>query len=147
MKILISESQYDLILNELLLLMKDLERINQNGEDLVEEVEIGPFILILTRNKETGNYQVGLTTSNKEFTTIDSQQDVETEKSQTDIIQSWKKITNKIKEWVDKFSLLFVGSFNHNKVKKYHKILSRFGLNTSGISSVTQGSWFIIRRG
>ena len=123
MRILISESQYDVLLNELLLLTKDIERMRQHGDELIEELNFGPFVLILTQNKIQNYYQVGLTTTDKEFTTSDSQKDVKSDKSQSDIIKAWKQIVNKIQEWVNMYNVLFIGSFNHGKVKKYHKIL------------------------
>ena len=146
MKILISESQYDILLNELLLLTKDIERMKQHGDELIEELNFGPFILVLTHNKIQGYYQVGLTSTDKEFTTPDSQKDLKSDKSQNDIIKAWKQIVNKIQDWVNTYGLLFIGSFNHGKVKKYHKILNTFGINVGDINTGHMGSWFNIKK-
>ena len=133
------------VLNELLLITKDLERLKQHGEEIVEEFQEGPFTLILTKNIHHNTYQVGLTSDEQEFTSPESQTKKLTNQSTRTIIQSWGRISRKIKEWLERFGMIHIGSMNKSKTHKYHRILSNFGLDCGPIQSIGRGDFFIIK--
>lgn len=132
------------ILLELLMLGVDQERLRQYGEDIIDEFEEGPYTLILTKNRHNGNYQVGLTSDEQEFTSVASQMKKPTDKSTGQIIQTWGRISRKLKEWVNIHEKIAIGSFNKSRTAKYHRILSNFGLTVGEIHSQSQGDYFFI---
>lgn len=134
------------ILNELLLLPADLERLNRYGEEIIGEFEEGPYTLILTRNRHNGNHQVGLTSNEQEFTTPNSQQKKGTDKSMSTIIQVWGRVARKLQEWNGTYGRLAVGSFNKERTDKYRRILHNFGFEVSQLYDQSSGNFFFINK-
>jgi hypothetical protein len=132
------------ILNELLLLPSDLERLNRYGEDIIEEYEEGPYTLVLTRNRHNGYHQVGLTSNEQEFTTQSSQQKRATDKSMGLIIQVWGRVAKKLQEWNGTYGRLAVGSFNKERTEKYRRILHNFGFEVGPLTDQSGGNYFFI---
>lgn len=132
------------ILNELLLIPSDVSRLSTFGEEIIEEINEGPYTLILTRNKHYGTYQVGLTSDEQEFTTPSSQQKKSTDKSMSIILKVWMNLSKKIKEWSERYGKLIVGSFNRERTEKYRRILSNFGFKVGELISKSEGNYFFL---
>jgi hypothetical protein len=132
------------ILLELLLLATDKERLRQYGEEIIDEFKEGSYTLILTKNRYSEYYQVGLTSDEQEFTTSSSQIKKPTDKSTGEIIQTWGRIAKKLKQWVDTYEKIAVGSFNRVRTAKYRRILKNFGLDVSEIYELSHGDVFYI---
>ena len=132
------------ILLELLMLGVDQERLRQYGEDIIDEFNAGPYNMILTKNRHNGNYQVGLTSDEQEFTSVASQMKKPTSKSNGEIIQTWGRISRKLKEWVVVHEKIAIGSFNKSRTSKYRRILSNFGLNVTYMYTQSQGDYFFV---
>ena len=132
------------ILNELLLLPSDMERLKSYGEEVIQEFEEGPYTLILTRNRHNNNYQVGLTSNEQEFTTASSQQKKSTDIPMTVIIQVWGRVARKLEEWNNTYGRLAVGSFNKERTDKYRRILHNFGFQVSQLYDQSSGNYFFI---
>lgn len=132
------------ILLELLMLGIDQERLRSNGEEIIDEFEEGPYSLILLRNRHNGKYQVGLTSDEQEFTSVASQMKKPTTKSNSEILQTWSRISRKLTEWVNAHQKVAIGSFNRSRTAKYRRILINFGLNVGEIIPQSQGDYFFI---
>jgi hypothetical protein len=133
------------VLNELLMLHTDLERLQRYGEEIIEEFEEGPYTLILTKNIHHNMYQIGLTSNEQEFTTSQSQEKKLTDKSVRVVLQSWSRISRKVREWLDKYGEINVGSFNVPRTHKYRRMLSNFGIDCGDVQTNSHGAFFVIR--
>lgn len=142
MKILISESQYSMILSELV--PQDIENIKRGGDEIIEEYEAGPYTIFLTRHKYMGMHKIGLTTTGIPCTVPDYQFEKVACIPQKEILESYPKLVNKISEWVDKYGKMFIASWNEKKVRQYNKIFKRFGLVCSDVREFMGGYMFQI---
>jgi hypothetical protein len=134
------------VLNELMLIKKDLDRIESWGEQLVEEYEVGPFTVFLTKSKYTNRFQVGLTSNEQECSSAEAQQKKESCVPTHVVMQSYPRIVRKVGEWIDQFGTLNVGSWNGEKTVQYRKIFNRFGLNCTPIESAMGGFIFQVSK-
>lgn len=132
------------ILNELLLLPSDVDRLDTYGEEVIEQFDQGPYTLLLTRNKHYGTYQVGLTSDEQEFTTPSSQEKKSTDKSMGVILRVWMDISKKLKGWNERYGKLIVGSYNKERTEKYRRILKTFGFQVGDLISQSGGNYFFI---
>jgi hypothetical protein len=124
----------------------DKTKLSDNYEEIIETVEIGPYTAILIKNRKNGVYQIGLTSHERTFTTVMSQNKKQTKEDMKTIISLWSTLTDKIKEWLQKYGNILGGSMNTEKTEKYHKIFKRYGLKCGDIFSLNGGSGFFIYR-
>jgi predicted RNA-binding protein with RPS1 domain len=111
----------------------DLEVLRQYGQRIVDEVESGPYSMILVVS-QSGEYQVGLTSFQQNFTKPEHQQDKQSSpKEKKEIKQNFKKMVDKLTEWINKYGRITIGSFNLRKIKKYYSLLKSVGFNCEGL--------------
>lgn len=140
MKIIIHENQLKMLLSELV--PQDIDNIRMGGDELIEEYEVGPYTIFLTRHKYMGMHKIGLTTTGTPCTIKDFQFSQVGCVSHREIIDAYPKIVDKISEWVDRYGKMFIASWNEKKVYQYHRIFTRFGLVCGNIRHFMDGYMF-----
>lgn len=141
MKILLNQTQLKKLIFEIS--DYDSEKLSSLGLHLIEEFRIGPYNLILVRHDD-GDYEVGITTNDETFSTPESQQ----HRVMSDEIKNpkklWMMVKDKLQEWLDEHKKLLVGSYNRNRVKKYHKLCNMANMVTSDIFSTDEYDYFYL---
>lgn len=141
MKILINEKQLKKVISEISEF--DTNKLSDLGLELIEEYQIVPYNLILFRHND-GDYEVGITTHDDSFTTPESQE----HRVMSDEIKNpkklWMMIKDKLQEWLNQYQKLLVGSYNRERVKKYHRLCNMTNMNTSEISRADDYDYFVI---
>lgn len=93
-----------------------------NGYQWIDEVQMGNYLLFLSKSVE-GEYEIGITSFDSAFTTLQSQ---EKQPAKDSLHRYLGIIQNTISIWLKKYKMLFVGSFNKSRVFLYHRMFSKF---------------------
>jgi len=108
----------------------EIEKLNEFGYEVIDMYRFSSYIMLLLKS-ESGEFEVSLTTGDDEFTTFDSQKKKPTKETKSVSIS--KKLINKIKEWLDSYGDLIVGSLNKKRTGVYWRIFNNLGFKTSEI--------------
>lgn len=118
----------------------EIERLISYGYEQVERFTFGSYDMILLKGH--GIYEVALSSDDSDFTTFDSQVKKQTNKDLLSVNIVYKKLVEKLKEWIDTYGEMYVGSFNKHRAYKYKQLLSSLGLSTSDVEFCEDESWF-----
>lgn len=118
----------------------DLKKLKSMGYSVKDELKSGPYTIVLLTMFEQ-MYQIALSSNNEEFTSNKSQEQRPTKQSNEEILKAWKQVIVRVKEWLNKYKIIYVGTFNENRAKKYKRILDREGFKTTEIEEKIPGSW------
>lgn len=131
------------ILSEILQL-SDLRNIEMYGGKIVDEIESGPYSMALIIFP-SGEYQIGLTSFDNNFTTPEHQRDNKNLlRNKKKIKQNFNVVVDKIREWLNKYKRIRIGSFNIRKVKRYYELLKSAGLNCHNLTLTSLSGSFTI---
>ena len=112
----------------------EIAHMEAEGYSLVDQKSIGDYTIFLLQSINPRNnkpvYQLGLTALDNMFSTPESQQKIQPNYPLK--FSLLKDLINAIKEWMNQYPVMFVGSLNQAKTTKYHHILSKF-FHTSNI--------------
>ncbi len=143
MKIIITENQFDFLIfnrniqiNESL--QDEIDKLIGYGFELVDRCDVGTYVMLLLKGE--GYYQIALTTGDEEFTTFDSQKKRPT--TQSKIVMMSKKLINTVKNWLDTYGDIMVGSFNKKRTLAYWRIFNNYGFVTSDIENSPSVEYF-----
>ena len=110
----------------------EIEKLKEYGYDLIDELKVPPYTMLLLYNKEYNVYEISLTTGDDEFTTFDSQK-TKSPSHRSNYIRIMKLLMERVTSWLSNYGELFVGSFNKERTYKYHRIFKRMGFKTTEI--------------
>ena len=111
----------------------EISKLKAMGYDIVDKYSSGIYTALLLYNPEEDIYEVSLTSNDQEFITFQSQVKKSSESDKAPLA-SFKNIALKVKEWLNKYGDLVVGSLNRARTYKYNQILSKLGFNVGEIS-------------
>jgi len=139
MKLQITESQLKYILrdeNLLLYLNETIEdetkKLKEWGYEVVNTYKVNNYTMFLLHNKEEDFYEISLTSNDDDFTTYDNQIKKKSVNNGV-MISSFNLMADRIKEWINRYGILVIGSLNKDRTYKYHKILSSLGFRTTPV--------------
>ncbi len=110
----------------------EINHLKNYGYKLIDKRVINKYILFLVKEPHKGLYEIGITSNNRDFTTPQSQEKIPGVGG-GDEFSTAKEFKKTIKDWLNKYSPIYVGSLNKNKTLKYYNILSRLGFNVGRI--------------
>ena len=118
---------------------KDINTIKKMGYNIIDQLKTDNWILFLNKatspfNNETF-YEIGLTANNSGFIRFEDQMKKPTSFDIQTILKARSQIIPQIKEWIKKYEIIFVGSFNYERILIYKKILNKF-FETSEINEM-----------
>jgi hypothetical protein len=119
----------------------EIFKLKAIGYEIIDKYTSGIYTAFLLYDPKEDVYEIALTSNDQEFTTFQSQIKKSPQDSKTSVI-SFKDIVFKIKEWLDKYGDLVVGSLNKNRTYKYHQLLKKFGFNVGDISHDKPTTYF-----
>lgn len=99
----------------------DMDLITKHGGNVIEKVNIKGFELSLVEFPL--GKSVSLTFNDKGYTKPGEQKKQPSEYDGRDIIRIFREFKLYVKEWVDKYGLIHVGSANKKRVEYYYKWL------------------------
>lgn len=110
----------------------EIAKLKEFGYEVVEKYEISPYTMLLLHNTEEDIYEISLTTGEDDFTTFDAQVK-KTPSHQSNFKAIANELVEKVKEWLETYGDLFVGSFNKARTYRYHSIFKKMGLKVGEI--------------
>lgn len=103
--------------------MSDLGKIEKAGGKMVDSVKIGIYELALF--KFDWGLTISLTSNDKEYLVPQGMDKIATSSSIRDIIPIMRQFVEKIKEWIDKYGEINIGSANEKKAQFYFKLFEK----------------------
>lgn len=98
----------------------DIRTLLSYGGKLAEEETVGEYTIALLLLES--EYHVALTRNNQSFMYAISQY----KKSETnDLLKYRKKIETILRDWIRKYNVIEIGSFNHERTLLYKRVFSR----------------------
>lgn len=120
----------------------EVEKLRNYGYEVVDRYDLNNYSVLLLKIEDTDFYEVSLTSNDEEFTTYNSQITKPTKVDNRTILETYRKIMSKVKQWLNKYSMLHVGSFNQKRTDKYHRLFRGFGFKVTPIFHNPAGSVF-----
>lgn len=121
----------------------DIEKIeNEWGLELIDSKDIDDYKLFLVYNPEQSQYQIGMTSKERPFSTPTAQEKIEMEFPLKNIKKNLMEMRKVINYWLNKYSSeISIGSHNQEKTIKYKNILKHMGFTVSEIFNVFNYFW------
>lgn len=104
------------------------------NQKVIEEIDLGQHDLVLVDMSKTpvsfiANYQIGIQAHGEDFTDPYSHEKRKTQTTRAQIASLFnKKIIDIIKNWIEKYGDIIIGSESEKKMKFYRKIFDRFDI-------------------
>lgn len=111
----------------------EISKLKAMGYEVVDRYTSGVYTAVLLYNTEEEIYEVSLTSNDQEFTTFQSQVKRASQSDKTPLA-SFRDIADKVREWLNRYGDLVVGSLNQARTYKYHQILSKLGFNVGKVT-------------
>lgn len=110
---------------QIAILLENLESekkfLEDNDYEWIDDVQLGNYLLFLIKSAE-GNYEVGITSFDEEFTSFQAQ---EKRPAKDSLHKHLKTILSTLTHWLNRYKLLFVGSFNKERTELYYRVFSK----------------------
>lgn len=117
------------------------ESLGRYNFSLIDQKNIDGYDLALTHSKSVyfpeidpdGAYQLAIQRGDLDFTSREQQMSKYKSDGVKDRVDFFKNLKLAITEWIDRYGVIFVGSFNDKKTETYRKILERLGFSTKSV--------------
>lgn len=113
----------------------EVDSLAQHGIQMVDRFDSGSYTMVLLRNPD-GTHEVALTSTDRPFTTPQSQLKSKPTTQQQLAGSIWTAIMAKFSEWLGKHGTLTVGTMNQPRSRRYHSLFKRMGFQVGDMDHV-----------
>lgn len=111
------------------------QRFGHYGAELVDDREMDDYVIFLLRSTYGDMYQVGMMKKDNRVIDPESQEKLRYSAGGREF-RIARFFYETVKEWLDEYGTLMVGSHNRDKLRSYHNILTKLGLNASEFHTI-----------